>query len=85
MMPSITDIIEFENGDMDAELVAEFFQGMINSGIVWQLQGSYGRTAVALIEAGTCVTADDYAAADIIHAEDAREDALADSQFGVGS
>jgi len=30
------------------------FQEMINDGTVWQLQGSYGRTAQALIAGGIC-------------------------------
>lgn len=85
MMPNITDIIDFENGAMDEEQMAEFFQGMINSGAVWQLQGFYGRTAVALIEAGDCVTADDYAAGEAIREEEEREEVLANGQFGVGA
>ncbi len=85
MMPSITDIIDFENGEMDEDQMAEFFQGMINTGIVWKLQGIYGRTAVALIEAGECVTADDYAAGEAIREEDKREAEAADGQFGVGA
>ena len=47
-------IIQFENGDVDEDEVIEGFQHLIDSGIVWQLQGSYGRTAIALIEAGYC-------------------------------
>ena len=85
MMPNITDIIDFESGEMDSEDVAEFFQGMINSGVVWQLQGHYGRTAVALIEAGECMTADDYATAEAIREEDTREMEIANGQFGVGA
>ena len=85
MMPNITDIIDFENGEMDEEQMAEFFQGMINSGVVWQLQGFYGRTAVSLIEAGECLTADAYVAAEAGQVEDAREAALANGQFGVGA
>ena len=85
MMPNITDIIDFENGEMDEERMAEFFQGIINSGVVWQLQGFYGRTAVALIEAGDCVTAEDFVAGEAVAAEEAREKALANGQFGVGA
>lgn len=47
-------IISFEGGDMDEEELVEFFQEIINSGMVWQLQGSYGRTAQSLINAGHC-------------------------------
>jgi len=63
MMPNITD---YENGCMAHEAIAEFFQGMINSGVVWQLQGHYGRTAVELIEAGDCMTADAFAATEAV-------------------
>jgi len=48
------DIIEYESGDMTQERVVEFFQKLIDSGL---LQGCYGRfcvEAVALIEAGLC-------------------------------
>lgn len=47
------DIIEgFEEAD-DQDMV-DAFQHLINSGLVWQLQGSYGRTAAALIREGVC-------------------------------
>ena len=85
MMPNITDIIDFESGEMDSEDMAEFFQGIINSGVVWQLQGHYGRTAVALIEAGECMTADDYGKAEDIREEDARDVAINNGQLGVGA
>ena len=32
----------------------EAFQSLIDSGVVWQLQGWYGRAATNLIEAGYC-------------------------------
>ena len=85
MMPNITDISDFEAGEMDEETMADFFQGMIDSGVVWQLQGHYGRTAKALIEAGLCMTAEDRATADAIREEDAREIDIANGQFGVGA
>ena len=85
MMPNITDIIDFENGEMDADAMVEFFQGMINSGVVWQLQGHYGRTAVALINNGECMSAEDYGTAEAIREEDARELAIDNGQFGVGA
>ena len=46
-MPNVGDIIRYENGEMEDYEVIEFFQGMITSGIVWQLQGSYGRMAAS--------------------------------------
>lgn len=54
-MTNVDDIIRYENGEMTEEETIEFFQGMIDSGEVWHLQGHYGRTAMALIHAGDCV------------------------------
>lgn len=85
MMPNITDIIDYESGQMDEEAMVEFFQGMIISGVVWQLQGHYGRTAMGLIEAGLCMTADDYAEAETMREEDEREVAIDNGQFGAGA
>ena len=34
--------------------VIDAWQHLIDSAVVWQLQGSYGRTAQALIENGIC-------------------------------
>jgi hypothetical protein len=50
----IDKIIAYENGDLDETETIELFQGLIDSGTAWSLQGSYGRTAMALIEAGYC-------------------------------
>tara|TARA_Y100001973_G_C5192886_1_gene332156 strand:+ start:565 stop:753 length:189 start_codon:yes stop_codon:yes gene_type:complete len=54
-MPNVQDIIDYEEGEMEWERMIEFFQEMIDSGIVWSLQGSYGRTAHRLIVDGHCV------------------------------
>jgi len=54
MMPDVDFIIRFEGGEVTEEEVTENFQQMINSGVVWQLQGFYGRTAKGLIDAGRC-------------------------------
>lgn len=53
-MPNLDFIIRFENGEADADEIISEFQKMIDSGVVWTLQGFYGRTAAALIEAGHC-------------------------------
>jgi hypothetical protein len=50
----VGQIIDFENGDMGQEETVRFFQGLIDSGVAWTLQGSYGRIAKALIDAGHC-------------------------------
>lgn len=47
-------LIRYETQNCDEEDVVEGFQHLINSGLAWQLQGSYGRTAAALIDAGLC-------------------------------
>ena len=36
------------------ELIIEAFQYLINTGVIWSLQGSLGRTANRLIEDGYC-------------------------------
>ncbi len=51
---SLTFIMDYEFGEIDDERMIAGFQNMIDTGLVWQLQGSYGRTAAALIEAGYC-------------------------------
>ena len=51
-MPDVDKIIRYEAGEMDDEEMVEFFQELVDSGLAWQLQGHYGRTAAALIEAG---------------------------------
>tara|TARA_R110000851_G_scaffold224671_1_gene377517 strand:+ start:374 stop:538 length:165 start_codon:yes stop_codon:yes gene_type:complete len=48
----VGDIIAYENGEMDEEEVISLFQELVNTGMVWVLQGHYGRTAQALLDAG---------------------------------
>ena len=47
-------VIEFEEGTLEEDEVVELFQDLIDSGLAWQLQGFYGRTAASLIENGFC-------------------------------
>lgn len=51
-MPDINDIIDYENGEMDEERLIAFFQGLVDSGMAWKLQGFYGSMAKQLIEEG---------------------------------
>ena len=44
----------YEAGDLDDEQTVDMFQDMINSGMAWTLQSSYGRVAAVLIESGEC-------------------------------
>ena len=53
-MVNIDAICRYEDGEMDVEETFEFFQELIDSGMAWQLQGHYGRTAEALIDEGYC-------------------------------
>jgi len=56
-MDIVDQIIAFENGEMEKEEATKFFQELIDTGMVWELQGSYGRTAKALIQGNLCTAA----------------------------
>jgi hypothetical protein len=47
-------IIAYEQGELEEEEIVELFQYLIDTGLAWRLQGSYGRRAVELIDAGLC-------------------------------
>jgi hypothetical protein len=51
-MDHIDQIIAYESGDLSDDETISLFQSLVNSGLAWQLQGHYGRTAKALIDAG---------------------------------
>lgn len=53
----VQGVIAYESGELDESATIEFFQLLINTGQAWKLQGHYGRTADALLEAGYCVPA----------------------------
>lgn len=52
----VRDLMKFEDGEMDEQETIDLFQKLIDTGTAWQLQGSYGRTAAALIANGFCKT-----------------------------
>jgi hypothetical protein len=47
-------IMAYEQGDLSDEDTITLYQELIDSGLAWRLQGHYGRTAKALIDAGYC-------------------------------
>lgn len=52
---SLGFIMAYEGGEeMSEEELIEGFQMLIDTGLAWQLQGHYGRTAQALIAYGHC-------------------------------
>lgn len=52
----IDGIIAFESGELDEDGIITLFQQLVDSGVAWQLQGSYGRMARALIDEGLVTT-----------------------------
>jgi hypothetical protein len=49
---TVSAIMEFESGKLSVEKIIELFAELIKTGMAWSLQGSYGRMAARLIEAG---------------------------------
>ena len=48
----VKSLLAYETGQSSEDEVIELFQNLVDSGLAWQLQGYYGKTAVSLIEAG---------------------------------
>ena len=53
-MDLVDKIIAYETGELGAVEMLKLFQGLIDDGSAWTLQGSYGRMAMSLIEDGFC-------------------------------
>lgn len=47
-------IMAYEDDMLNDDEVVELFQHLIDTGLAWQLQGSYGRMANRLIADGLC-------------------------------
>jgi hypothetical protein len=48
----VDKFIRFESDEMEDDETIDFFQYLVDTGMVWRLQGSYGRMAQYLIELG---------------------------------
>jgi len=53
-MNTMEAIMNVEMGCCSEEEYIASMQHLIDTGVVWRLQGSYGRRAVEMIEAGVC-------------------------------
>lgn len=51
-MNQVDAIIAYEQGELSVEGTINLFGELVKSGLAWQLQGHYGRTAAAFIENG---------------------------------
>lgn len=51
-MGIVDKIMDFESGQMTEEEIIKFFQELIDSGLAWTLQGTYGQMAQSLIDQG---------------------------------
>lgn len=51
-MDQIDKMIAWENGELSDQETTDLFASLIQSGVVWSLQGMYGRFAQQLIKAG---------------------------------
>jgi len=51
-MNVLQGIMDYENGEMDNVEVLDFFQHLVNTGIINHLQGSYQRMASELLSQG---------------------------------
>ena len=47
-----TQIIAFENGELDNDEIIALFQELCDSGLIYDLQGSYQRIAQQLVNEG---------------------------------
>lgn len=53
-MKNIEKLIAYETEEISEQDEVRLIQGMINDGSIWHFQGSYGRRAMELLDAGLC-------------------------------
>ena len=51
-MDQVDAIMALEQGELSQAETIKLFQNLLDSGLVWKLQGSYGRAAHRLLEMG---------------------------------
>lgn len=51
-MDVLAQLIRYENDELNNEQVVALFQELVDTGLAWTLQGSYGRAAAVLIQQG---------------------------------
>ena len=51
-MNLVDKIIDYENGNLTHIGVLSLFQELVNTGMAWELQGSYLRTAMDFLKSG---------------------------------
>jgi len=51
---SLWNLMAYEEGNLEDDEVINLFQELIDTGLLYSLQGTYGRTAQQLIDAGYC-------------------------------
>lgn len=47
-----SELMAYEDGELDTTEIVQLFSKLIKSGMAWQLQGMYGRQAMTLINSG---------------------------------
>lgn len=58
-MDMLDRLMAYERDELPHDEVLTLFQELLTTGMVWQLQGSYGRMAQHLIDMGYIITGDD--------------------------
>ena len=58
-MDQVAQIMAWEEGELNYDESLALFQNLVDTGLAWSLQGTYGRTAMSLLEMGLITLPDD--------------------------